>query len=147
MQGITGDELSPKKAEYLKFIYTRGDTVKTTDVATQFSVAPSTVTKALSEIAEAGFLEHSPYRGVRLTSRGTVYARFLFRRHRIVALALSRYGLEPGEACREATKIEAHISKDLVNRICSSLGHPIMSVCGEIEHDQSCCCPPGNLEE
>ncbi|MGB4758238.1 MAG: iron dependent repressor, metal binding and dimerization domain protein, partial [Candidatus Methanoculleus thermohydrogenotrophicum] len=85
-----------------------------------------------------------PYHGVRLTPAGISYARFLFRRHRIVALVLSRYGLEPDEACREATKIEACVSKDLVNRICTSLGHPIMSVCGEIEHDQSCCCPPNN---
>ena len=144
MQGIAGDELTPRKAEYLKYIYMQGDIVKTTDVAAHFSVAPSTVTKALAEIAEAGYLEHSPYRGVRLTTLGTDYARFLFRRHRIVALALSRYGLEPGEACREAKKIEAHISKDLVNRICTSLGHPMMSVCGEIEHDHSCCCPQNN---
>ncbi|MFY1645047.1 metal-dependent transcriptional regulator, partial [Methanoculleus bourgensis] len=85
-----------------------------------------------------------PYHGVRLTAPGTDYARFLFRRHRIVALVLSRYGLEPDEACREAKKIEQCISRDLTNRICTSLGHPMMSVCGEIEHDHSCCCPPEN---
>ncbi|CVK32353.1 metal-dependent transcriptional regulator [Methanoculleus bourgensis] len=144
MQGITGSELSPRKAEYLKYIYMRGDVVKTTDIAAHFSVAPSTVTKALADIAKAGYLEHSPYHGVRLTAPGTDYARFLFRRHRIVALVLSRYGLEPDEACREAKKIEQCISRDLTNRICTSLGHPMMSVCGEIEHDHSCCCPPEN---
>ncbi len=144
MQGITGKELSPRKAEYLKYIYTQGEIVKTTDIADHFSVAPSTVTKALSEITDAGYLEHSPYHGVSLTPSGTHYARFLFRRHRIIALVLSRYGLEPDEACREATKIEAHISKDVINKMCTSLGHPIMSVCGEIEHDFSCCCRPPN---
>lgn len=144
MQEITGSELSPRKAEYLKYIYSQGEVVRTTDIATQFSVAPSTVTKALSEITDAGYLEHSPYQGVSLTPAGTTYARFLFRRHRIIALALSRYGLEPDEACREASKIEAHVSKDLVNRICKSLGHPIMSVCGKIEHDHNCCCPPND---
>jgi len=144
MQGIAGDELSPRKAEYLKYIYTQNDVVKTTDIATHFSVAPSTVTKALGEIAKAGYLEHSPYHGVKLTPHGTDYARFLFRRHRIVALMLSRHGLEPAEACREAKKIEQCISRDITNRICRSLGHPMMSVCGEIEHDLGCCCPPGN---
>ncbi|MCK8517767.1 metal-dependent transcriptional regulator [Methanoculleus sp. 7T] len=147
MQEITGHELSPKKAEYLKYIYTQGSVVKTTDVAAHFSVAPSTATKALAEIAKAGYIEHTPYHGVRLTPLGTEYARFLFRRHRIVALVLSRYGLEPAEACREAKKIEQCVSKDLTNRICTSLGHPMMSVCGEIEHDHCCCCPPKNQNE
>jgi DtxR family Mn-dependent transcriptional regulator len=140
MQGITGHELSSRKAEYLKYIHMQGDVVKTTEIAARFSVAPSTVTKALTEIAKAGYIEHTPYHGVRLTPAGTEYARFLLRRHRIVALVLSRYGLEPDEACKEAAKIEQCFSKDLTNRICSSLGHPMMSGCGEIEHDH-CCCP------
>jgi DtxR family Mn-dependent transcriptional regulator len=141
MQGITGHELSSRKAEYLKYIHMQGHVVKTTDVAAHFSIAPSTATKALAEIAKAGYIEHSPYHGVKITAIGTEYARFLIRRHRIVALVLSRYGLEPGEACREAKKIEQCVSKDLTNRMCMSLGHPMMSVCGEIEHDHCCCCP------
>jgi len=145
MQGITGHELSSRKAEYLKYIHMQGDVVKTTEIAAQFSVAPSTVTKALTEIAKAGYIEHTPYHGVRLTPAGADYARFLIRRHRIVALVLSRYGLEPDEACREAKKIEQCFSKDLTNRICSSLGHPMMSGCGEIEHD-NCCCPSCSRE-
>ncbi len=136
-----GDELSPRKAEYLKYIYTQDGVVKTTDIAAHFSVAPSTVTKALLDIARAGYIEHSPYHGVRLTAHGTDYARFLFRRHRIVALVLSRHGLKPAEACMEAKKIEQCISRDITNRICTSLGHPVMSVCGEIEHDRGCCSP------
>lgn len=147
MRGITGYELSSKKAEYLKYIYMQGDVVKTNEIAAQFSVAPSTVTKALTEIARAGYIEHSPYRGVRLTSLGSEYARFLIRRHRIVALVLSRYGLEPEEACSEAKKVEQCFSKDLINRMCTSLGHPIMSGCGEIEHDRCCCCPSGEHQE
>jgi len=146
MQGITGHELSSKKAEYLKYIYMQSDVVKTTEIATHFSVAPSTVTKALTEIAKAGYIKHTPYRGVRLTTLGTDYARFLIRRHRIVALMLSHYGLEPGEACSEAKKIEQCFSKDLTNRMCTSLGHPMMSVCGEIEHDHRCCCPSGDRQ-
>ncbi len=141
MQGISGHELSAKKAEYLKYIHIRGETARTTDVAAHFAVAPSTATKTLEEIARAGYLEHSPYHGFALTCEGERYARFLVRRHRIVALMLSRFGLSAEEACTEARKLEGCISKDLVDRICSSLGHPMMSVCGQIEHDICCCCP------
>ncbi|MDD2472635.1 MULTISPECIES: metal-dependent transcriptional regulator [unclassified Methanoculleus] len=146
MQGITGYELSSRKAEYLKYIHMQGDVVKTTEIAANFSVAPSTATKTLAEIAKAGYIEHTPYHGVRLTPTGTAYARFLVRRHRIVALVLSHYGLEPDEACKEAKKIEPCVSKSLTDRICASLGHPMMSVCGEIEHDCCCCCPSGDHE-
>ena len=141
MKGITGHELSPRKAEYIKYIYIKGDAVKTTDIAAHFAVAPSTATKTLAEIARTGDIEYSPYHGARLSPLGEEYARFLMRRHRILALMLSRFGLEPDEACREAKKIEQCVSKDLVDRICASLGHPIMSVCGRIEHDHCCCCP------
>ncbi|HOD85556.1 MAG TPA: metal-dependent transcriptional regulator [Methanoculleus sp.] len=145
MQEFTGQELSSKKADYLKYIYMRGDLVKTTEIAARFDVAPSTVTKALREIANAGYIEHTPYHGVRLTPPGVEYARFLVRRHRIVALVLSHYRLTPEEACSEAEKIEQSFSKDLVDRICWSLGHPMMSVCGEIEHDHGCCSSGGRL--
>ncbi|MDI6866606.1 metal-dependent transcriptional regulator [Methanoculleus sp.] len=144
MQAFTGQELSSKKVSYLKYIYMRGDLVKTTEIAARFDVAPSTVTKALGEIAKAGYIEHTPYHGVKLTPLGTEYARFLVRRHRIVALVLSHFGLTPEEACSEAEKIEQSFSKDLVDRICRSLGHPIMSVCGEIEHDHGCCSAGGH---
>ncbi|MCK9307147.1 MAG: metal-dependent transcriptional regulator [Methanoculleus sp.] len=144
MQEFTGNELSSRKAEFLKYIHMQGNVVKTTEIAAHFSVAPSTATKALGEIAKAGYIEHTPYHGVKMTTLGIDYARFLIRRHRIVALVLSRYGLEPDEACREAKKIEQCISRDLTNRMCMSLGHPMMSGCGEIEHDHCCCCPAGD---
>mgnify|MGYP000852438225 FL=1 len=146
MQEITGHELSSKKAEYLKYIYMQGDVVRTTEIAAHFSVAPSTATKTLADIAKAGYIEQLPYHGARLTARGIDYARFLIRRHRIVALVLSRYGLKPDEACTEAKKIEQCVSKDLTDRICTSLGHPMMSGCGEIEHD-CFCCPRTSREE
>lgn len=132
--------LSPRKAEYVKYLYQRGEVVKTSQLAAHFGVAPSTITKTLEEIAETGLVAHSPYQGVQLTAHGDAYARFLMRRHRILALMLSRCGLEPDEACREATLFEGHVSRYVVDRMCTSLGHPIMSVCGRIEHDE-CCCP------
>lgn len=62
MQGIWERTL-PEEGRVLKYIYLQGDVVKTTDIAAHFSVAPSTVTKALADIAKAGYLEHSPTTG------------------------------------------------------------------------------------
>lgn len=142
MQGISGHELSPKKAEYLKYVADSAGAVRTTDAAARFAVAPSTATKTLEDLARAGYLEHAPYHGFSLTAKGERYARFLIRRHRIVSLMLSRFGLAPEEACTEAQKMEGCVSREVVDRICASLGHPRMSVCGRIEHDPGCCSLP-----
>jgi DtxR family Mn-dependent transcriptional regulator len=139
MEEANGRELSARKAEYLAYIYAKGCTVRTGDLSRHFQVHPSTITKTLEEIASAGFLDHVPYRGVTLTPEGYAYARFLQRRHRILSLVLSRFGFSADEACREAKNFEGYISREVVNRICASLGHPVMSVCGRIEHDTACC--------
>jgi DtxR family Mn-dependent transcriptional regulator len=139
MDEIDGSELPARKAEYLKTVYMMGGSARTSDLAVDLGVSPSTATKAVANLADAGYLEHRLYRGVSLTQKGEEYARFLVRRHRIVSLALSRFGLSSEEACLEARKIEACVSRELVDRICASLGHPVMSGCGPIEHDHSCC--------
>ncbi|WP_298665343.1 metal-dependent transcriptional regulator [uncultured Methanofollis sp.] len=139
MAEIDGFELPARKSEFLKVVSLCGGTMRTNEVAHELNVSPSTATKVLADLAREGYLEHTPYHGVCLTAKGEEYSRFLVRRHRIVSLALSRFGLSPDEACQEAKNLEGHVSRALVDRICASLGHPVMSGCGPIEHDGDCC--------
>jgi DtxR family Mn-dependent transcriptional regulator len=141
MRNIDGLELSPKKSEYLKYILEMDGTVHTTDISEHFGLDPSTITKTIGEMSSTGLIEHVPYRGVRLTRKGKEYAEFLVRRHRIIELMLSHYGLTAEEACSEAIKLEGYVSKDVVDKICTSLGHPNVGICGRIKHDTCCCCP------
>jgi DtxR family transcriptional regulator, Mn-dependent transcriptional regulator len=133
---FTGLELSPRKVDYLKFILEKGNTVKTTEISSGLQVDPSTTTKTLNELANAGYLNHIPYRGVDLTEMGEAYAQFLVRRHRILSLLLTHYGLSSEEACSEVLRFEAFVSRDAVDKICSSMGHPMFGVCGEITHGE-----------
>jgi Mn-dependent DtxR family transcriptional regulator len=144
MKDIDGLELSPKKSEYLKFILEKGETVHTTDISQHFNCDPSTITKTINEMSSTGLIVHAPYKGIRLTPRGKEYAEFLVRRHRILELMLSHYGLTAEESCAEATKLEGLVSKDVVDKICGSLGHPNVGICGRITHDTCCCCPKDN---
>ncbi len=141
MKDITGLELSPKKNEYLKYILEQEGPVKTTDISSRFKVDPSTITKSINELATTGLIQHIPYRGITLTERGRDYAEFLVRRHRILGLILSRYGLSNEVACETASKVEGYVPKDVIDKMCTSLGHPTMGVCGKIQHDTCCCCP------
>ncbi|AKB15768.1 iron (metal) dependent repressor, DtxR family [Methanosarcina thermophila] len=133
---FTGLELSPRKVDYLKFILEKGGTVKTTEISSGLQVDPSTTSKTLNELASAGYLNHVPYKGVDLTEMGKAYTQFLVRRHRILSLLLTHYGLSSKEACDEVSRFEAFVSRDAVNKICNSMGHPMFGVCGEISHEK-----------
>jgi Mn-dependent DtxR family transcriptional regulator len=130
--------LSPRKVTYLKYFFESGGPVKTSDLATRFAVDPSTITKTLTELADAGLLTLAPYHGASLSPAGKAYAEFLVKRHRILALILTHYGLSDEEACREVSRFESLVSKGAIDRMCQAMGHPRQGVCGEITHDTGC---------
>jgi DtxR family Mn-dependent transcriptional regulator len=134
MHDITGLELSPKKVEYLRFLFKKDGAVRTTDIASSLKVDPSTTTKTISDLASLGLVNHVPYRGVSLTQKGLSYAEFLVNRHNILSLMLSHYGLSADEACDEVSRFESFVSKRAVDQMCCSMGHPSEGVCGKIVH-------------
>jgi len=138
MENSDGLEIPPKKVEYLKYIFERGGTVKTSDIASRFHVDPSTITKTISELAGAGFLSHIPYHGVCLTDTGRQCAEFFVKRHRILSLVLVRFGLSDEQACREVSRFESFVSREAIDTMCRAMGHPSQGICGEITHDAGC---------
>lgn len=134
-----GRGLTPRRMEYLKFLLERGEPVTNADLAERFGVDPSTSTKTVRVLVEAGLVEHAPYRCIALSARGRRCAEFLMRRHRLLSLAFVRIGMEPGTACEQAARCEDRIPRDVVNTICAALGHPSRSTCGAIARDRGCC--------
>lgn len=134
MVHFTGLELTPKKGEYLKFLFEKGETVRTTDISSELQVDPSTATKTLIELASQGYICHIPYRGVSLSDKGKEYAKFLVLRHNILSLMLTHYGLSSEEACIEVSRFEFFVSMDAIEKIYASMGKPTLSVCGEISN-------------
>ena len=139
---FSGLELSPGKAAYVKYLFLQEGKVKISGIAGYFNVDPSTVTRTIHDLAREGYVEHEPYGGVALTGFGREYGAFLVRRHRILGLVLSHYGLSGDQACREASRMESFLSRDAVNKMCRALGHPTKGFCGEICHDPLCLFPP-----
>ena len=133
-----GCSLSPRKVEYLKFLHSKGGRVRTTDISREFSVDPSTITKMVAELCAEGLVTHEPYRGICLSPKGKYYAEYLIKRHRILSLMLTHYGFTHEQACREASRFEAMVTKEAIDRICTAMGHPHQGVCGTITHDDGC---------
>ena len=138
MSGDTGFELSPKKVEYIKFITGKNGPVKTNDLAAGFGVDPSTITKTIVELADEGLLVYTPYRGASLSAKGKIAAEFLIKRHRILALALTHFGLSHEQACLEVSRFESFVSKGAIDQMCRAMGHPNKGICGDITHDDGC---------
>jgi DtxR family transcriptional regulator, Mn-dependent transcriptional regulator len=138
MEIMDGLLVPPRKVAYLRYIFEHGGPVRTSDIAAEFEVDPSTITKTLAELTTGGFLLHEPYHGVSLSEQGKRYAEFFVKRHRILVLALTHYGLSDEQACTEVSRFESLVSKEAIDRMCHTMGHPRRSGCGEITHDKGC---------
>ncbi|MDH5759480.1 MAG: metal-dependent transcriptional regulator [Gemmatimonadota bacterium] len=124
----TAPSLSRSTEDYLKVIYSileRGDTATTSAIASVLSVQPASVTGMVKRLAESGLLEHVPYKGVELTSEGTVEALRVLRRHRIIETYLcERLGFSWDDVHDEAERMEHAVSDVLIERMAVALEHP-----------------------
>jgi DtxR family Mn-dependent transcriptional regulator len=137
--------LSPSVEDYLKAVFNlteRGDAASTSAIADALEVQPASVTGMIKRLAESGFLEHLPYRGVRLTDEGSREALRVIRRHRILETYLAeRLGYSWDDVHDEAERLEHAASDLLIERMATALedpshdphGAPIPTSAGEIE--------------
>ena len=110
-----GCGLSPRKVEYLKYLHGKGGRVRTTDIAREFSVDPSTITKTITELCAAGLVAHEPYHGIGLSDEGRRYTEYIVKRHRILSLMLTHYGFSHEQACAEASRFESFVTKEAID--------------------------------
>lgn len=122
-------ELSESAQNHLKSIWAlqewSDDPVTTSAIAQRTGLKQSTVSGAISRLADLGLVEHAPYGEITLTAQGSVYATAMVRRHRLLETFLVQvlgYGWD--EVDDEAEKLEHAVSEKLVHRIDAHLGHP-----------------------
>ena len=88
--------------------------VGTGAVAERLGVTPASASAMLKRMADDGLVEHTPYRGVRLTARGEQVALEVIRHHRLLELFLAEeLGMPWDRVHQEAEVLEHHISEEL----------------------------------
>jgi DtxR family Mn-dependent transcriptional regulator len=88
-------------------------------------VAPATMTATIKRLAEAGFVHHTPYRGVELTDSGRRRAMSVVRRHRVVERFLAdMLGYSWSEADRLAPTFEHELPQEVEDRLFVALDRP-----------------------
>lgn len=120
--------LSRSVEDYLKAIYalsSGGPPASTSEIAGSLDVQPASVSGMIKRLAEAGYVEHAPYRGVSLTEGGTREALRIIRRHRILELYLSEcLGYSWEDVHEEAERLEHAASDELIERMAAALENP-----------------------
>lgn len=120
--------LSRSVEDYLKAIYalsSEGTPASTSEIAGSLDVQPASVSGMIKRLAEAGYVEHAPYRGVSLSEEGTREALRIIRRHRILELYLSeRLGYSWEDVHAEAERLEHAASDELIERMATALENP-----------------------
>lgn len=120
--------LSRSVEDYLKAIYGQselGEPAGTSELARVLDVQPASVSGMIKKLAEEGLLEHEPYRGVKLTSKGNREALKVLRRHRVIETFLvEKLGYSWDDVHAEAERLEHTASETLIERMAEALGNP-----------------------
>lgn len=136
--------LSRSVEDYLKAVYAlteRGEPAATSALAEALDIQPASVTGMIKRLDDEGFVEHVPYRGVRLTEAGSREALRIIRRHRVLETYLvDRLGYSWDDVHYEAERLEHAASDELIDRMATALedpshdphGAPIPTRAGEI---------------
>lgn len=128
-------ELTPRISDCLKLIHAmqeRGQRVSTSAISEQLGVSDATATMMFKDFAAAGWVEHVPYRGVRLTPLGERKAIEVVRHHRLLELYLAReLGYSWDKVHAEADKLEHVISEEFEDKLDELLGFPTVDPHGD----------------
>jgi DtxR family Mn-dependent transcriptional regulator len=90
------------------------------------------VSKMIRRLVDGGYLEHEPYRGIRLTPAGERIAMPALRRHRIVEVFLVRImGYDWGSAHTLTDVFERGINDELEDKMFEMTGRPTRCPHGE----------------
>lgn len=123
--------VSPAMQEYLAEAYRlahyqpNSPYVSTSALAEVMHVSAPAVTRMVQRLKDAGFLEHEPYHGIKLTPKGELEALLSIRRHRIVERFLvdvMQFGWH--EVHDEADELGATVGDLVVKRMDAMAGYP-----------------------
>ncbi|MEM3789040.1 MAG: metal-dependent transcriptional regulator [Candidatus Bathyarchaeia archaeon] len=121
-------ELSHEAEEYIEAIYKlqkRSGVARTKELAKELNVVPGSITNTIAHLEKHGLVEHTPYKGVRLTAEGERRALNIIRRHRLAERLLT--DILEAEWCdvhESACKLEHALTEDVLSLLERRLGYP-----------------------
>lgn len=121
------DSMQEYLAEAYRLAYYQPDDpyISTSALAEAMHVSAPAVTRMVQRLRDGGYLQHEPYRGIRLTAHGEREALANIRRHRLVEVFLvnvMQFGWH--EVHDEADDLGSVVSEEIVQRMAEMTGNP-----------------------
>jgi len=115
------EALTPSLEDYLEAMWTlsvKDKVMRVRDIAASLGVTTPSVVGAIKSLVAKNLAIHERYGYVELTDQGSVKAREVEERHRLLfSLLHDLLGIDRETAYQEACKIEHHLSNESVRRI------------------------------
>lgn len=111
-KAVSAKNASPRLEDYLEAIYSLFEEkgyASTVDISDRLEVRPPTVTSMVQKLAKNGYLNHEPYRGMKLTETGEKLAKSVISRHQVISEFLTMIGVGRRVAYQDTEGIEHHI--------------------------------------
>ena len=105
---------------YLETIYMlqrKNGSVRSVDIAHELSYSKPSVSVAMKNFREAGYVTVDESGEIKLTKKGEEIAISMYERHTLIAKALMAIGVSEETAYTDSCKIEHHISDESFDRI------------------------------
>jgi len=91
--------------------------VRSIDIATELGYTKASVSVAMKNFREEGYITIDDDGGISLTEKGLKIAERVYERHRIIAKALIALGVDEDVAYEDSCKIEHDISQQTFEKI------------------------------
>jgi DtxR family transcriptional regulator, Mn-dependent transcriptional regulator len=131
-------EVSSAVQDYAKAIYSleqrceEGAAVSTNALAERLGVSAASASSMVKKLDGLGLVEHVPYRGVVLTTRGMSVALEVLRHHRLLERFLAEELGVPWDRVHDEAEVLEHVlSEELEELIAAKLGHPTIDPHGD----------------
>lgn len=91
--------------------------VRSIDIAHEMKFSKPSVSRAVSLLKDAGYIEHDPHGMILLTDKGLEIAEKIYDRHKTLTKYLMQLGVSEETASTDACRIEHVISDESFERI------------------------------
>jgi len=103
--------------EVISSLQNESEYARTTDIANEMNIKPSSVTEMLQKLDNNGLIEYHLYKGARLTKKGKKIAGKLEMKHHAIEEFLLMLGVDEKNAKEDACEIEHHVSDETIERL------------------------------
>jgi Mn-dependent DtxR family transcriptional regulator len=111
---------TPTMEDYLECIYKlieQKGYARTSDIAENLQVHPSSVTKMIQKLDKDHYLIYEKYRGLVLTANGRKIGKRLLKRHQLLEQFMQIIGVREENIYKDVEGIEHHLSWDSITCI------------------------------